>query len=153
VTEVQVKQQIIGDWKELMGLFYLFIGIMVVFAFTMAFIVVFNTLTTNVIEREREIATMRTIGEDQRRIALMITLENIITGIIAVPFGLVFGVLAASAMVKTFENEMLAMKLIIYPQTYLIVFALVFVAMLASEIPAIRRMSRINLAEAAKTAE
>jgi putative ABC transport system permease protein len=153
VSEVQVKRLIIEDWKELMGLFYVFIGVIVLFAFAMAFIVVFNTLNTSVLEREREIATMRTLGETKGKIALMITLENLIGGLIALPFGLFLGTLTAAEMMKAFESELFAMKPIIYTTTYLIVSVLIFAVLLLSEIPAVREVLRLKLAEATKIVE
>jgi putative ABC transport system permease protein len=152
-TEIQVKRLIIEDWKELMGLFYVFIGVTVLFAFAMAFIVVFNTLNTSVLEREREIATMRTLGESKGKIALMITIENLIAGLIALPFGLILGTLTAVEMMKAFESELFAMKPIIYTMTYVIVSALIFAVLFASEIPAVRQVFRLKLAEATKIVE
>jgi len=153
VSSVDIKKNIVADWKELMGLFYLFMGIILLFAFAMAFIVVFNTLTTNILEREREIATMRTLGENRRRLTFMITLENLLLGIMALPMGILLGFLTASGMMKSFQSEMFYMKAFIYPRSYIIVSGIILGIMLLSEIPAIRRVNRLDLARATKVLE
>lgn len=75
---------------------------------------------------------MRTIGENRSRI---------------------LGKFTANEMMKTFESEMFSMRAVMYPQSYLIVVGLVFVVLLLSEIPAIRRVFRLNLAESTKILE
>ena len=71
-------------WLELFDFF----GVVLLgFGAALAFVVVFTTFTANVTERTREIATMRTIGEDNLRLTVMITLENLAIAIAGDPAG------------------------------------------------------------------
>ncbi len=153
VTQVMIKDLIVEDWEELMGLLYAFIGVIVLFSSIMAFIVIFNTLNTSVLEREREFATMRTIGASKTRLFLMITIENLAAGLASLPFGLILGYLTGAQLMKAFQSELFDMKLVIYPSTYLVVSVLIFSVLLISEIPALRHIAKINLAEATKIIE
>jgi putative ABC transport system permease protein len=45
--------------RELLGLFYAIVGVMLVFGWILAFVVLFNTLAVNLSERTVELATLR----------------------------------------------------------------------------------------------
>jgi putative ABC transport system permease protein len=153
IVDVMIKKSIIADWQELMGLFYLFMGVLLAFAFSLAFAVVYNTFTTNIMERQRELGTMRTIGEGKGRLAIMITLENLILALAGIPLGIYLGLETAKSMMKSFQSELFSMRVVIYPISYLWVIGSVLLILLLSEIPAIRRVFKLNLAEATKIVE
>ncbi len=84
-------------WLELMDFF----GVVLLgFGAALAFVVVYTTFTANVTERTREIATMRTIGEDNLRLTVMITLENLAIAVAAIPLGIWLGIQAANGAVR-----------------------------------------------------
>ncbi len=64
--------------RDMMGFTYVMFTLLLAFGFAMAFAVIYNTFTANVLERTREIATMRTIGEDSGHLTAMITAENLL---------------------------------------------------------------------------
>jgi len=152
-TVVIVKQKMIDSLEEMMEFTNVFFGVLLAFAFTMAFVVVYNTFTTNILERLREIATMRTIGEDRWHLALMITLENMILAMAGVPLGLWLGQRTTIELFKSFSSEAYTMRAFIYTSTYFWVVACILVVLLLSEIPPIRRIFRLDLAEATKILE
>ncbi|WP_170174628.1 ABC transporter permease [Serratia microhaemolytica] len=91
------------SWNEL-AVFYhqvvnLFEGIFLFIKSIVSLIVVFmigNTLMMNVIERTREIATLRALGLNQSYIGRLFVLEGIIIGIIGALLSVSFGILIAS---------------------------------------------------------
>ncbi|ERK16523.1 hypothetical protein L580_0098 [Serratia fonticola AU-P3(3)] len=91
------------SWDEL-AIFYhqvvnLFEGIFLFIKSIVSVIVVFmigNTLMMNVIERTREIATLRALGLNQAYIGRLFVLEGIIIGIIGSLLSVSFGILIAS---------------------------------------------------------
>ena len=134
-----------------MGLFYAFVGMLLVFALAMAFALLFNTMTVNVLEQQRELATMRAIGTKRRTIALLMTTESFIVWLLALVPGLVLGTLAAKALGSAFQTDLFAFTIVIAPQSYLVAALGILVTMLFAAVPAIRRVNRLNLAEATKT--
>ena len=60
-SSVQLKLSIENDWESLMGFFYVFIDVLILFAIVMAFALLFNAMTVNVLEQQREFATRRAI--------------------------------------------------------------------------------------------
>lgn len=150
---VVVKQSLYDKLNELMQLANSTYLILLAFAFTMAFAVVYNTFTTNILERLREIATMRTIGEDRWHLALIVTFENMLLALAGIPLGIWLGILTANAMFSSYSNESYTLQAIIYPRSYYWIVGSILIVLLISEIPAIIRVFRLDLAETTKILE
>ena len=149
-ASVQVKRVTESDWRGFMGLFYLFMGFIVAFAVGMAFAVLFNTMTVNVLERQRELATMRAIGTPVARIGWMIALESMVLWLLALIPGLLLGWYTTVALARSFSTELFTMSAYIAPRSYIIAALGILLTMLLASRPAIRRIGRLNLAEATK---
>ncbi len=150
---VQVKASYVEQLKKWLELFDFFGVVLLGFGAALAFVVVFTTFTANVTERTREIATMRTIGEDNVRLTIMITLENLAIAIAAIPLGLWLGVQAANALFAYFDIEGFELQAYIYPGSIAQICVLMVAVVLLSEIPPVRRIFRLDLAEATKVME
>lgn len=150
---VQVKGDLMKMMEDYMGLIYIFEAVLFAFAFTVGFVVLYNTFTANVIERTREIATMMTIGEDRRHLAWMVTLENVLLALVGVPIGIYLGYLTAQLLYGSLSTEVYTLKAILYPQSYIWIVLSILGILLLSELPPIRRIFRLNLAEATKVME
>lgn len=83
----------------------------------------------------------------------MITLENLAIAIAAIPLGLWLGVQAATALFNYFDIEGFELKAYIYPESIVQICLLMVVVVLLSEIPPVRRIFRLDLAEATKVME
>lgn len=153
VSQVMVKTNLLKNLKKMLegqnGVF----AVLLAFGFAIAFVITYNTFTTNILEREREIAAMRTIGEDGTHLAASITLENLYLAIIGIPLGIYLGVLATNAMFESLSTEAYSIKAVIFPQSYFYVVGSILTVLLLSEIPPIRRVFKLNLAEATKAIE
>lgn len=152
-ASVQIKAGLYDRLKAMMKMFDFFGDVLLVFGGALAFVVVFTTFTANVTERTREIATMRTIGEDNMRISLMITIENLLLTIAALPLGVWLGVRAMDAIFKSFETESYSIQAYVSPASILRVSLLMIAVVLLSEIGPVRRIFRLDLAEATKVME
>jgi putative ABC transport system permease protein len=151
IASVELKDEIISGWQSVMGLYYVMMGMFLLFALVIAGAVIFNTMTVNVLERQREIATMRALGQDRRRLGAMITLENLLTGLLALVPGLAAGTLITYYFFQVFSSTAdFYMPFYISPLSYAIVTLLVFGTALLSQLPAVRRVNRMDLAEATK---
>ncbi len=153
VASVQVKAGLVGRLKDLLELFNVFGTVLLLFGAALAFVVVFTTFSANVAERTREIATMRTIGEDNVRLTIMITLENLLIALAALPLGVWLGIRATDAIFSSFETESYTLRAYIYPQSVARICLLMVAVLLLSEIPPVRRIFRLDLAEATKVME
>jgi putative ABC transport system permease protein len=151
VASVDLKEAIAAGWQSLMGLYYVMMGMFLVFALVIAAAVIFNTMTVNVLERQREIATMRALGQSRGRLQWMITVENLLVGLLALVPGLAIGVASTYSLFQVFSASAdFYLPFYIAPLTYGIVTLLIFGTALLSQLPALRRVNRMNLAEATK---
>ncbi len=149
-ASVQIKQEARDDFRSIMGLIYVFMGVLLAFSLIMAAAILFNAMTVSVLERQREIATFRALGESRGRIAWAIVLENLILWALALVPGLLLGYATALELGAEFNSELFRFEIVIYPHSYVIVAGGVLLTMLLAAIPAIRRVNRLRLAEATK---
>jgi len=151
VANVIFKEENIAGWKALMGLFYVMMGAFLVFALLIAGAVIFNTITVNVLERQREIATMRALGQSRGRLRGMVTLENMLIGLLALVPGLAAGSAVTYYLFQIFSATAdFYMPYYISLRSYVLVTLLIFSTAFLSQIPAMRRVNQMDLAEATK---
>ncbi len=124
------------------------VWIMFAFGVALAATIVFATIFISILERRREIATMRTLGESKGGITKMITIENLILGFVGIIVGIPLGYMISLYCFSLLQTDMLSYSLVIFPRTYLMVIAVIILAMMISQIPAIRHVNRMNLASA-----
>ncbi|MFQ5434462.1 MAG: ABC transporter permease [Anaerolineae bacterium] len=149
-ASVQLKSDVLQDWESLMGLFYALMGVMLVFALAMSFALIFNAVTVNVMERQRELATMRSVGAGSGLIARLIIGENVILWLVTLVPGMIMGWYTAVQFGKAFSADLFTFDVIVSPQGYIITALGILATMLLAGWPAIRRVNRLNLAEATK---
>lgn len=145
VASVEITSETKGQIDELMGFMRGMMYVMLAFGAAMALAIVFTVVTINVLERSREIATMRTLGEGKGRIGLMITVENLLLGLTGLIPGILLGYAVAYFMFKLIETDLMTLTLVIYTRTYLLTAAIVILIMLVSQLPGIRQVNRLDL--------
>jgi putative ABC transport system permease protein len=151
IGSVVLKDDLVAGWKSFMGLYYVMMGSFLLFALVISGAVIFNTMTVNVLERTREIATMRALGQRRRRLTRAITLENVLVGLFSLVPGLAIGAGATWYLFGVFTaGADFYMPFYISPRSFLLVTGLIFLTALLSQIPAVRRVNRLELAEATK---
>jgi len=147
---VQRKSDLVTDMREYMSMIYVLLGIMMAVAVAMAFALLFNAMTVNVLERQREFATMRAVGSGIGRIAALLLAEDLILWLITLAPGLLLGHAMALQMGTAMSAELFTFKIVVAPATYVLTAASILLTMLLATLPAIRTVSRLNLAEATK---
>ena len=124
------------------------VWIMFAFGVALASTIVFATIYASILERRGEIATMRTLGESKGEITEMITIENLILGLLGIVLGIPLSYMLAVYSFSILQTDMLSYSLVILPRTYLIAVGVVILIMIISQMPAIRHLNRLNLVSA-----
>lgn len=150
VAAVEVTETTREEIDELLRSFYTFVYVMLGFSIALATIIMFNATIMNVIERSREISSLRTLGTPGWMIAAMITIENLFYWLIGMILGLPMGRIAAAFFVRLYETESFNMRSVILPRTYVWTIIGILLAVLAAQIPAIRYISKLDLVKATK---
>jgi putative ABC transport system permease protein len=136
--------------RDFMVLFYGFVGIMLFFGSAMAFALIFNAMAVNIAERSREVATLLAVGFRRRTISRLITAENMLVALLAVPPGLVVGHWVSAQAMATFESDLFSFDLFIRPTTYGFTALAILLVALLSVWPGLRTLRRVSIPETVK---
>jgi putative ABC transport system permease protein len=132
--------------ESLMGLFYAFVGVMLVLGAVMAFAVLFNLMAANISERVTELASLRAAGMHGAELSRIITAENVLLTVAGIVPGLVVGYLGAWEFMATFSSDLFSFDLHVQPTTFVFTAAGVLVAALVSQVPILRSVRGIDIA-------
>ena len=142
----EIKREVDNYLKLMIIIVY----VMLIFALIMAFTLTFNTITINILEREREIATMRTIGTHSWKISAMTTLENVIYGLFSIIPGFLLGIWVGQHAMSLQQTEYFTISLVVYGRSFLLVAVGIIVILLICQVPSLRYVKKVELAGATK---
>jgi putative ABC transport system permease protein len=134
-------------YDQYSGLFYIFVGAMLVLGAAMAFAIIFTTMSVNIVERQRELATMRAAGVRFRAIARVVGGENTLVAALGVIPGLILGVVSARVMLQTYSSDQFTLDLYVRPLTLLLAALAIMAVAAVSQIPGLRAVRRMDVAQ------
>ncbi|WP_369797514.1 FtsX-like permease family protein [Nocardia sp. CNY236] len=135
-----------ATFDRFLGLFWVFIAVMLGFGAILAFTVIYVTMTVNLAERTTELATLRAAGVANRRLTAALAAENLTATALATPLGLGAGIAVAWAFLRSFSSDMFTMHLSLGASAPALAVAAVLVAAGLSQLPALRFLQRIDIA-------
>ena len=151
VTAVAVRDEQRADLRSLLSVFNTLIAVMLAFAAAMAFAVLFNAMTINVLEREREYATMSAVGAHPALIGRLLATEATLLWAVALLPGTLAGTWIASRLGDAIAADLFTLQVRATAGSYLLAAGGVLAIALAALVPPMRRISRLDLAAATKT--
>ncbi len=132
--------------ESLMGLFYVFVGVMLALGAVMAFALLFNLMSANISERLTELASLRASGMSGSELSRIITGENVLLTLAGIVPGLIVGYFGAAAFMASFSSDLFQFDLQVRPTTFLFTAIGVLAAALISQLPILRAVRRIDVA-------
>jgi putative ABC transport system permease protein len=147
---MEITDEVETQMMDLMNLINALMWVMLAFGAMLALMVVFTMITISLIERRREIATMRTLGEGSGRIAAMVTIENMILGIVGLIIGIPLGYAVTMYLMRLVQTDMFSFDLVFYSRTYLLTAGIMIIVVFLSELPGILGLKRLDLAKVTK---
>jgi len=133
--------------NEYLGLFYVFVGIMLLFGAAMAFALLYNSIQANLAERAVEVATLRAAGIRFRSLSRMITAENFLVTAIGIVPGLIVGVEVSRLFLASFESDAFSFDLQIRASTLVLSALAILAVSLLSQYPGLRAVRRLDIAK------
>ena len=97
----------------------LIIAVLVVLAAALSFVVLYNLSNINIIERKREIATLKVLGFYDKEVDNYITRENLILTILGIIPGFVLGYFLTFITIGTVEMENTRFLRVVSPMSYI----------------------------------
>ncbi|MHB0937446.1 MAG: FtsX-like permease family protein [Armatimonadota bacterium] len=150
IASVQVIRDIRREIDAAIEQSRVFFNIMLIFSMSLAGVIIFNATLMNVIERTREIATLRTVGLSVGAAARMIWVENLLAYLVGILAGVPLGFWLAHLFVQAYESESFNMQTVIFPRTYLITILSILATVILAQLPGIRYIRGIELTKATK---
>lgn len=142
-TDARALRATVDDY---LGLFWVFIGAMAALGGVLAFTVIYVTMTVNLAERTVELATLRAAGVRVRRIAALVTNENLVAVVLGVPVGLAAGSLAAWSFLASFNSDLFTFDVVVSWWVLAAAAGGVLLAALGSQVPAMLSLRRLDVA-------
>jgi len=154
VAGVAQRVQEIRNFNRVMEetmLFFTYVA--TVFAVIIAFGVVYNNARIALIERGRELASLRVLGFTRAEISYILLGELGVLTLIAIPLGLWLGYWMCYYIAQTLQNDLYRVPVILIPSTYAFAVTVVLISAVLSGLVVRRRLDQLDLIAVLKTAE
>jgi putative ABC transport system permease protein len=129
------------------------LGTLLAFGIVLAAAILFNTATLDIVERARDIATLRALGRSMREIAVGLTLEHALIALLGFVLGLPLAVLATKQVLALYSGDLFALPFVMSASTVSATGVGVVAVLLLAQWPALRAVAQAPLAEAVRSRE
>ena len=147
------RQELLENFDTSFTLISMVVYVVIVMSAALAFVVLFTLATTNISERERELATIKVLGFLDREVHLYIDKETVILTMIGILAGIPIGYAFAQTLTSILNLPAIWLAVSLHPVSYVISAALSFGFSLAVNAITDRTLDRIDPAEALKSVE
>ena len=153
VQSVKEPDDMVKQYYEYMDLMYAMIGVIVFMSCVMGFAIIYNTTTISIMERRRELASLRIMGFTNNQVAELIFNENTAVSILGLLVGMPLGRLIGAQIIAYYPEDVMSLPLVVFPKTYIIAAATVALFVILAQLANMRRISRMDLVEVMKSRE
>jgi putative ABC transport system permease protein len=130
-----------------------FVGVFVLFAGIVFFGSILNASLISLAERQREVATLRTLGYGPWQIGSLLLRESLIVTLIGTVLGMPVGYLLAELAALSYESEMFRFPVVSSAATWIWTLVLAILFTLAAYLFVQRSIHRMDWLEALKAKE
>ena len=153
VNNVSVSEDIRKIVDDMMKSMNYIVGVIIVSACSLAFVVAYNLGNISVVERTREIATLKVLGFQLNETTSYVSRENIIITIIGSLLGLPCGYLLNRFVMTQVNIDFVTFDIKVLPMSYLYAFAISMLLSLIVTLLLRRKIAAINPAESLKSVD
>ena len=119
----------------------------------LAFITLYNLTNINIMERIREVATVKVLGFSPHETAQYILNENMMLSFLGAAFGLLLGKLLHRFVMESINLDYMTYDVRISPSSYVMGFVITFVFALLTNLFMRSKLEKVNMAESLKSVE
>ncbi len=153
VISVVSTESLKEEFATAFALINMVVYILIILAAGLAFTVLFTLSTTNISERERELATIKVLGFYDREVYSYVNKETLILTGIGILFGLPLGYLLGNGLTLVLRMPSIHFAVSIYPISYVISAVMSFIFALVVNLMTNRSLDGIEPVEALKSVE
>lgn len=153
ISYVSLTRQERDTMERSMASLDLIVMMLILCSGALAFITLYDLTNINIMERTREIATVKVLGFYPKETASYILTENLMLSILGAVIGLGLGKLLHRFVIALLDVEYLSCDLRIFPMSYVWSFGLTLVFAVLTNLLMRRRLETVNMAESLKSVE
>ena len=131
----------------------LLIALVVACSGALAFITLFNLTNINIMERVREIATVKVLGFYRRETAAYVLRENVLLSVLGAVFGLFLGKGLHYLIIRALVVDYMTFDVRITALSYCLAFAVTMIFTLLTNAAMHRHLAAVDMAESLKSVE
>jgi putative ABC transport system permease protein len=153
VGSVQSKAESLYSLQQALESTNSMVAVFIIAAGALAFAVIYNIANINIHERRRELATLKVLGFTEKEMKQLIFNENFIVTFMGVLAGFPLGGAMLEGLMESAATENMTLPAILFPQSYLWTFGLMFGFTVFANLVLSRKIRIINMVEALKSSE
>ncbi len=153
VLSVTSVEKLKSEFSKAFILMNLVVYVVLVLAGALAFVVLFTLSTTNISERDRELATIKVLGFYDTEVHRYVNKETLILTVIGIAAGLPLGVLLGDMLGAVLELPAIVFRTVVHPVSFLISGGITFGFAIVVDLITNGFLDRIDPIEALKSVE
>jgi len=153
IAAVSTTDDVSKQIEEQFALILVFIGVLLSFGLVLAGSAIHSVATVSILERTRELATLRSVGFSARTTAMVATIELCVLAALGLLVGTPLGRWLHYLFIQSFATESMALRAILPPWVYATTVLMVYGLVGLSSWGALRRLRAMDLAQATKARE
>lgn len=150
---VTSTQQMREEFSQSFSLINTIVYVIIVLAAALAFVVLFTLSTTNISERERELATIKVLGFRRREVNHYVNKETILLTLVGVLVGIPAGYAFSNSLTYILKMPSIYFAVTIEPLSYVIAAGLTLLFAWIVALLSNRALAKIDMIEALKSVE
>ncbi len=139
--------------NNMMNSLNLVIWVLIISAGLLAFVVLYNLNNINIIERRRELATIKVLGFYDGELAAYVYRENILLTVFGIIVGIFMGLILHQFVIRTCEIDMIMFGREIKPMSYLYCILLTWLFTAVVNFVMLFKLRNIDMVESLKSVE
>ncbi len=139
--------------NNMMNSLNLVIWVLIISAGLLAFVVLYNLNNINIIERRRELATIKVLGFYDGELAAYVYRENILLTVFGIIVGIFMGLILHQFVIRTCEIDMIMFGREIKPMSYLYCILLTWLFTVVVNFVMLFKLRNIDMVESLKSVE
>ena len=147
------RQDLLKNFDTSFALINMVVYVVIVMSAALAFVVLFTLASTNISERERELATIKVLGFYDREVHLYIDKETVILTLIGILAGIPVGYAFAQTLTAILQLPSIYLAVSLHPVSYVVSVAMALGFSLIVNGITDRVLNRIDPVEALKSVE
>ncbi len=139
------------DMFDYMSLWVNFSYVFAAFGMVLTLVVVFNTISVNLIERHEELMIMRTTGARLREIGAAVAWETLSLAALGIALSVPLGLWVLALLLANYELDFFGMLNVVEARSFAVVFAGIVLVILLAQNLSMRGLRRSDLGATSKT--